>query len=111
LGAALCSTARCGEGLEHLKRAAELLATAPEDDVRDGETALAMAARAARLTGERDPVSLDSLAVAQAELGRFEAARVSIRKAVAAAQAAGAKELEAQFAGHLKAIDAGERIR
>jgi Flp pilus assembly protein TadD len=94
-----------------LNQASWLLATAPEDDVRDGETALAMAARAVRLTGEHDPVSLDSLAVAQAELGRFEAARVSIRRAVAAAQAAGAKDLEAQLAGHLRAIDAGERIR
>jgi tetratricopeptide (TPR) repeat protein len=58
-----------------LNQASWLLATAPEDDVRDGTAALAMAQRAVGLTGGRDPMSLDSLAVAYAELGRLEEAR------------------------------------
>ncbi len=40
--------------------AAWLLATAPEDDVRDGRTALTYAERAVKLTGGRDPVSLET---------------------------------------------------
>jgi Flp pilus assembly protein TadD len=94
-----------------LNQASWLLATAPEDDVRDGTAALAMAERAVRLTGGRDPVSLDSLAVAYAELGRLEEAREAIRKALAAAQAVGPQQLEGQLRQHLMAIEAGQRIR
>jgi hypothetical protein len=70
-----------------------------------------MAERAVRLTGGRDPVSLDSLAVAYAELGRLEEAREAIRKALAAAQAVGPQQLEGQLRQHLMAIEAGQRIR
>lgn len=91
-----------------LNQAAWLLATAPEDDVRDGRTALTYAERAVKLTGGRDPVSLDSLAVAYAELGRWEEARIAIRQALSVAPAGALGE---QLRGHQLAIEARRPIR
>ena len=48
-----------------------LLATCPDDGVRNGPTAVAMATRAAELSGWRDAAVLDTLAAACAESGDF----------------------------------------
>jgi len=58
-----------------------LLATAPEDALRDGRLAVQLARRAVDLTGARDSGALDVLAAAYAEVGEFE-------RAVETAQAA-----------------------
>jgi len=94
-----------------LNQASWLLATSPEDDVRDGTAALAMAERAVRLTGRTDPVSLDSLAVAYAELNRFPEASAAIREAIAAAQQGGHGSLETQLRDHQQQIAAGRTVR
>jgi tetratricopeptide (TPR) repeat protein len=51
-----------------------LLATAPEDALREGEQAVRLAERAVDLTRERDSGALDVLAAAYAEVGEFERA-------------------------------------
>jgi tetratricopeptide (TPR) repeat protein len=57
-------------------RFAWLLATCPQDGLRDGDRALAYARKALHLRGGQDPHFLESLAAAHAEKGRFrEAAR------------------------------------
>lgn len=94
-----------------LNQASWLLATAPEDDVRDGAAALALAERAVALTGRRDPVSLDSLAAALAELKRFDEARVVITEAIAAARATGAGGREPELQAHRATIEARRPIR
>jgi Flp pilus assembly protein TadD len=125
LAEALASRGERREAAVHFRRAVELLpndvfvlnqaswllATAPEDDVRDGQAALMMAERAVRLTGGRDPVSLDSLAVAYAELGRFEEASTAIQQAIAGAQQQRAVQLEQQLQDHRQLIEAGRPIR
>jgi protein O-mannosyl-transferase len=93
-----------------LNQASWLLATAPEPDVRDGQTALSMAERAVRLTDGRDAVSLDSLAAAYAELNRFAEARAAIQQAIAAEQRS-LSGLGAQLDEHRHSIDAGRPIR
>jgi len=65
-----------------LNRLGWLLATSPEDDVRDGARAVEMGERAVRLTGGQDPGSLDTLAAAYAEAGRFEEAAATAREAL-----------------------------
>ena len=50
---------------------AMVLATSPEDAIRGGAEAVALAERAAQLTGGREPAVLDALAAAYAEAGRF----------------------------------------
>jgi len=68
-----------------LNQVARVLATSPEASVRNGPEAVDLAERAARLSGGRDPVILDTLAAAYAEAGRFEEAAATARRALALA--------------------------
>jgi len=68
---ALKRNARDAESLNQL---AWILATAPDDTVRNGEQAKECATRACELTGWLTPESLDTLAAAFAECGQFEQA-------------------------------------
>lgn len=54
-----------------LNRLGWLLAVSRDDRVRDGARALGLAERAVALTSRRDVMSLNTLAAAQAEIGRF----------------------------------------
>ena len=54
-----------------LNQTAWVLATSPDASLRDGAQAVALAERAARLAGGRQPAVLDTLAAAYAEAGRF----------------------------------------
>jgi tetratricopeptide (TPR) repeat protein len=68
-----------------LNRLGWLLATSPEDGVRDAAGAVEAGERAVRLTSRQDPVSLDTLAAAYAEAGRFADAVATAREALEAA--------------------------
>ena len=72
-----------------LNRAAWILATAPDDGLRDGPRALALARRAVELTGRQDVESLDVLAAALAELDAFDDAGSAISQAMALARSTG----------------------
>jgi tetratricopeptide (TPR) repeat protein len=65
-----------------LNRLGWLLATSPEDDVRDAARAVELGERAVRLTSRQDPLSLDTLAAAYAEAGRFDEAAATAREAL-----------------------------
>lgn len=71
------------DDVELLNRTAWILATAVDERARVGARARAMAERAVRLTQRRDPVSLDSLGAALAELGDFPAALRATQEAQA----------------------------
>jgi superkiller protein 3 len=58
------------------------LSTCPQDDVRDGSQALAIARTLAEQTEYRDARLLDVLAAAQAETGDFQGAASTARRAV-----------------------------
>jgi tetratricopeptide (TPR) repeat protein len=76
------------ETIEHLEKAEQLLpdsplvknelawilATCPDPQYRNGQRALQLASTAAQQTNHSDPVILDTLAAAYAELGQFEKA-------------------------------------
>jgi tetratricopeptide (TPR) repeat protein len=61
---------------------AYLLATHPEADIRNGKRAVDLATRACKLTSEKDAADLDALAAAYAEVGQFDDAVRSAKKAV-----------------------------
>ncbi len=61
---------------------AMLMAACPEAKFRDGQAAVEFATRACELTEWKDPLSLNSLAAAQAEAGDFDAAVSSQKKAI-----------------------------
>ena len=88
LGVALVTKGRRAEGLAHWRQAllkepdnvqvlnetAWVLATAPEAALRNGNEAVSLAEHAVRLTSEREPVVLGTLAAAYAETGRYDQA-------------------------------------
>lgn len=55
-----------------------LLATAPDDSVRNGREALQLASEAGTLTAQRDAGVLEALAAAQAAIGEFAKASVTV---------------------------------
>ncbi len=68
-----------------LDHTARVLATNPDASIRNGAVAVAMAERAAQLSGGREPAILDTLAAAYAEMGRFPEAVETARRALALA--------------------------
>ncbi len=64
-----------------------MLATAPEQNLRDGRRALELATRAAQSTGGSDPAVLRTLAAAYAETGDFASALQTAQRALSLAPA------------------------
>jgi tetratricopeptide (TPR) repeat protein len=99
LGDAFAALGRIPEALAHwrvalradsgnvpvLDHTARVLATNPDASIRNGAVAVAMAERAAQLSGGREPAILDTLAAAYAEMGRFPEAVETARRALALA--------------------------
>ena len=81
------------DSAQTLNNLAVLLATAPDDAVRDGAEAVRLAERANALTEQQNPVMLTTLAAAYAEAGRFEDAIRTAEQATKLALAAGIEVL------------------
>jgi len=81
------------DAIDALHRIAWILATSPDASVRNGGEAVTLAARACEFTGHRHAASLAALAAAYAEVGRFDDAIATARKAEELATRAGEKEL------------------
>jgi tetratricopeptide (TPR) repeat protein len=81
-----------------LRQAAWVLATSPDDAVRNGNEAVALALRAMQATDGKDAGTLDALAAAYAETGRFDAAIRTVRHALFVATPAQAKEIRRRTA-------------
>ena len=94
-----------------LNRLGWLLATAVEDDVRNGARAVEVAERSVRLTSRRDLMSLETLAAAYAEAGRFDDAVATAREAVAAAERTGNPAAVARMSARLSQYERRERVR
>jgi Flp pilus assembly protein TadD/mono/diheme cytochrome c family protein len=112
LGHAAVRARRIGDAAGHFRQAAALkpdwviaqttaawvLATAGDGAVRAPAEAVALAERAAALTGRRDARALDVLAVAYASAGRFDDAVAAAREALPQADAALAAEVTKRLA-------------
>jgi len=79
-------------------RLAWLLATVPEDGLRDGAFAVALAERVNQQTGGQYPEPLLTLSAAYAEVGRFDDALRTAQQAVALAQ----EQQQAGFAAEIQ---------
>ncbi len=88
-----------------------ILATEPDQSLRDGPLAVQLAVRANRLTHLQDPRVLDVLGAAYAENGQMPEAIRSARAAVEAADAQGLAELAKMFRHHLELFQAGQAVR
>jgi tetratricopeptide (TPR) repeat protein len=85
-----------------LNNLAWLLATAVDDELRDGKKAVELAGMLARSDGGQDLLVLDTLAAAYAEDGAFEAAVETASRAVALARAIGDRQLTREMQHRLK---------
>jgi tetratricopeptide (TPR) repeat protein len=84
-----------------------VLATYPDDRVRDGAKAVALAERADHLAGGRNPVYLATLAAAYAEAARFDDAVRTARRAIDLATARGQTALADQTRDRLELFENG----
>jgi tetratricopeptide (TPR) repeat protein len=123
LGAALMRRAEATEALVHFREAARLrpgwhlplgsaarvLATHPDAALRDPGEAVALARRALALGQDRDPWTLDTLAIAYAAAGRFPEAARAASTAVELASAAGHTGLAEEIGGRLERYRREER--
>jgi tetratricopeptide (TPR) repeat protein len=84
-----------------LSLAATQLATCPDDSIRNGAEALALADRANSLSGGKTPVILDALSAAYAESGRFAEAVETEKQALELASQQGDVDVAATLKAHL----------
>jgi tetratricopeptide (TPR) repeat protein len=92
--------------LQTLNNLAWILATIPQDKLRDGNKAVALAQRANQLTGDSNPAILGTLAAAYAEAGQFPEAVETGQRALARVDAgtAQADTLQSQLKLYQKGI-------
>jgi tetratricopeptide (TPR) repeat protein len=94
-----------------LSRLGWLLATAPEDGVRDGARSVEVSERAVRLTSRQDVMALETLAAAYAEVGRFDDAVATVREALALADRQGDSNAITVLTDHLSRYQARLKVR
>lgn len=125
LGAVLIGMGRYAEAREALSEAeargavspalqgtfAWLLATCPQDDIRDGARAQVLAESLCQATAHQDPWALDTLAAAYAEAGAFDRAVVTAERALQLAQERKADPLVTAVTERLALYRAGKPYR
>lgn len=104
--------AACPTDVRMLTTLADILASCSDANLRNGPEALRHAQRARALLGGREPPGLLMvLAAAEAETGDFSAAVSTARRARAAAEAQGQRDLAAVIARQLESLERGQPYR
>jgi len=99
------------DSIEALDLLARILASSTSPNLRRGTEAVRLAARAVELTKTNHPGTLDTLAVAYAEVGRFRDAANVARVAAELAVAAGQNELATEIQNRRQLYAAGRVFR
>jgi tetratricopeptide (TPR) repeat protein len=94
-----------------LDRLGWLLATSPEDGIRNGVRAVEVAERAVAVTGRQDTMSLDTLSAAYAEVGRFDDAVAAVREALALAERQGNQSTVPDLTARLSLFQSHQKFR
>jgi Tfp pilus assembly protein PilF len=94
-----------------LNTTAWILATSADDRVRDARQASVLAQHAVDITRRDDASSLDSLAAAFAEAGRFDDAAATISEALRLARARGDRQFPVELEQRLALYRAGKAFR
>lgn len=116
LGQASARLRQMEQALAHLRAAVRLrpdwpdalgalawfLVTTPDDQYRNGGEAITLVETISTAPGQKQPMLLDALAAAYAEVGRFEDAVMAAQKAVDRAQSAGDKVLAEGIAARIR---------
>jgi tetratricopeptide (TPR) repeat protein len=115
VGTVLVQQARIREGMEEWEKVltiqpdngnamsnlAWVLATSPDDSVRDGAKAVQLASEALRISGRRIPILFRTLAAAYAETGEFSKAIETAQEAVDLANSQGNSGLATELQGNI----------
>jgi len=99
------------ENSSAMKLLAWLLATSPEENVRDGPGAVSVAERFRDVAGPNNPTAQDTLAAAYAEAGRFTEAVSTAQHAVSVAESLNNADLASAIRGRLALYEAGRAYR
>lgn len=99
------------EKVAALNNLAWLLATCPQDDLRDGKLALQLAQRANTLSGGTHPIVLHTLAAALAEAGEYSAALIEAAKAQRIARGQGNPALADSISAQVDRYERGQGFR
>ncbi|MGD9106844.1 MAG: tetratricopeptide repeat protein, partial [Desulfobacterales bacterium] len=82
-----------------------------DEKFRDGEEAVKLAERLCKITEYNQPLALDALAAAYAETGRFDAAVLTVKRALELALQDGPKDLAQDLKKRLEGYQAGRPYR
>ena len=94
-----------------LQMLAWTLATHPDASIRNGAEAVVLAQRLVNVTGGRDAMTLDTLAAACAEAGKFQDAIVIARRVLQAAIAQGNSAVAAKMQARIELFQSGSAVR
>ena len=125
LALALAKKGRTREAIFHWQKALEIqpdkvgsqvslarvLATSPDDSIRDGVRAVNLAEQAFKLSGGRSPAILQTLAAAYAETGQFARAVETVRRALELTTAQGNTPLAEALQKEIALYQAGSPYR
>ena len=115
VGTVLIQQGRIREGVEEWQKVLEIqpdngnamsnlawvLATSPDDSLRDGAKAVQLAEQAMRISGRRIPVLFRTLAAAYAERGQFSEAIQTAQQGIELANTQGNSELATELSGNI----------
>jgi hypothetical protein len=96
---ALALKSNCVEALNNM---AYVLATVDNPSIHDANKAIELAQHACKLTGYKEPVMLDTLAIAYAAGGKFDDAVIRAKQAIDAAKAKRQEEMALEIEGRLE---------
>ncbi len=97
--------------VEAANNLAQIYATVDDEKLRNVTRAIELAEHARQLTEDRDPVSLDTLAAAYAEAGRFGDAVKTINRAIEIAKSSGESLAASHFEQRRMLYESGKSLR
>jgi len=125
VGTVLIQQGRIREGVEEWQKVLEIqpdngnamsnlawvLATSPDDSLRDGAKAVQLAEQAMRISGRRIPVLFRTLAAAYAEGGQFSEAIQTAQQGIELANTQGNSELATELSGNIALYQERQPLR
>lgn len=97
--------------VQALNKVTWILVTHENPEYRDTSEAVALAEKANKITGEKEPYTLNLLAVAYAASGQFSLAVKTAEKAIGLADVSGKKKLVKEIKQRLKLYRSGRSER
>jgi tetratricopeptide (TPR) repeat protein len=99
------------DNIDVLNKLAWLFAAVDDTSIHNAQKGVEFAQQGCELTGYKDPMLLDTLAVAYAATGRFDEAKATAEKALNIAKEAGWENLAVEIQKRIKLYEAGQPYR